>query len=100
MDVPKAKILVVDDEPNVLITVEAILAMEGYDVDARGDPEAALEAIRTHHYDLVLTDLKMPKVDGLAILAEVRKSSPPTVTIMIAGNASVERGLETVQLAA
>jgi len=100
MDVPKAKILVVDDEPNVLITVEAILAMEGYDVDAMGDPEAALEAIRTHHYDLVLTDLKMPKVDGLAILAEVRKSSPATVTIMMTGYASVDSALEAVQLGA
>lgn len=100
MDSPKAKILVVDDEPNVLLTVEAILESEGYGVDAIGDSEAALEAIRTHQYDLVLTDLKMPKVDGLGILAEVRKSSPNTVCVMMTGYASVDSALEAVQLGA
>jgi signal transduction histidine kinase len=100
MDSPKAKILVVDDEPNVLITVQAILESEGYDVDAIADAELALEAIRAHQYDLVLTDLKMPKVDGLGILAEVRKSAPNTVCIMMTGYASVDSALEAVQLGA
>ncbi len=100
MDVPKAKILVVDDEANVLLTVQAILAYEGYDVDALADPEAALAAIRSRHYDLVLTDLKMPKVDGLAILAQVRKSSPGTVTVMMTGYAAVDSALEALQLGA
>jgi signal transduction histidine kinase len=100
MDSPKAKILLVDDEPNVLLTVEAILQSEGYGVDAIGDSEVALEAIRTHQYDLVLTDLKMPKVDGLGILAEVRKSSPNTVCVMMTGYASVDSALEAVQLGA
>jgi signal transduction histidine kinase/DNA-binding response OmpR family regulator len=100
MESPKSKILVVDDEPNVLLTVEAILASEGYDVDAIADSEAALQAIRAHQYDLVLTDLKMPKVDGLGILAEVRKSSPNTVCVMMTGYASVDTALEAVQLGA
>jgi len=100
MDTPKAKILVVDDEPNVLITVQAILQAEGYDVDAIGDAELALESIREHQYDLVLTDLKMPKVDGLGIVAEVRKSSPNTVCVMMTGYASVDTALEAVQLGA
>ncbi len=100
MDNPKAKILVVDDEPNVLLTVSAILEYEGYSVDSFGDPEKALDAIRTRSYDLVLTDLKMPKVDGLAILAEVRRSSPNTVTVMMTGFASVDSALEAVQLGA
>ena len=55
-------ILVVDDEPNVLSTIQAILQHEGYVVDACGDGAAALRAIRERHYDLVLTDLKMPGV--------------------------------------
>src|SRR3954469_24969645 len=100
MEAPKAKILVVDDEPNVLMTVQAILARDGYDVDALDDPEAALDAVRTRHYDLVLTDLKMPRVDGLALLAEVRKSSPETVTVMMTGYGSVDSALEAVQLGA
>jgi signal transduction histidine kinase/CheY-like chemotaxis protein len=97
MTLPKAKILVVDDEKNVLVTVVAILQQEGYDVDAAPDGASALEAIRTRHYDLVLTDLKMPGVDGLAVLEEVRKRSPATVTVMMTGYGSVDSALEAVQ---
>jgi DNA-binding NtrC family response regulator len=100
METPKAKILVVDDEQPVLQTVQAILQLEGYDVDALQNPAAALQAIRTKHYDLVLTDLKMPDVDGLAVLAEVRKSSPSTVTVMLTGYGSVDSALEALQLGA
>lgn len=100
MSQPKAKILAVDDEPNVLVTVEAILQREGYEVEIAGGGAAAVEAIRCHHYDLVLTDLKMPEVDGLAVLAEVRKVSPETVTVMMTGYGSVSSALEAVQLGA
>jgi signal transduction histidine kinase len=100
MQLAKAAILVVDDQPNVLLTVKAILEQEGYQVDALGDGAAALQAIREHQYDLVLTDLKMPLVDGLAVLAEVRKHSPNTVTVMMTGYGSVDSALEAVQLGA
>jgi signal transduction histidine kinase len=96
----KAKILVVDDEPNVLLTTQAILQQEGYDVEAIRQGKAALESIRQRHYDLVLTDLKMPEVDGLAVLAEVRKCSPLTVTVMMTGYGSVDSAFEAVQLGA
>jgi len=97
MGLPKAKILVVDDEKNVLLTVAAILQQEGYDVDAAADGAAALQAIRAGHYDLVLTDLKMPGADGLAVLEEVRNTSPATVTVMMTGYGSVHTALEAVQ---
>jgi signal transduction histidine kinase len=100
MHLAKARILVVDDEPNVLLTVKAILEQECYDVDARGDGIAAIQAIRERHYDLVLTDLKMPGVDGLGVLAEVRKLSPNTVTVMMTGYGSLDSALEAVQLGA
>ncbi|HEX8924743.1 MAG TPA: response regulator, partial [Terriglobales bacterium] len=100
MHLPKAKILVVDDEPGVLTTVQAVLQREGYDVDAAGDGASALAAIGHTHYDLVLTDLKMPDVDGLAVLAEVRKRSPQTVTVIMTGFGSVGSALEAVQLGA
>jgi DNA-binding NtrC family response regulator len=96
----KPRILVVDDEPNVLVTVEAILRQEGYDVHAVNGGQAALEAIHRHSYDLVITDLKMPDVDGLAVLAEVRKRAPHTVTVMMTGYGSVESALEALQLGA
>lgn len=94
------RILVVDDEPNVLLTLRAILMQEGYSVDACGGGAQALKAIRERHYDLVLTDLKMPDVDGLAVLAEVRKCSPNTVTVMLTGFGSVNSAIEAVHLGA
>ena len=96
----KPKILVVDDEANVLLTTSSILRHEGYDVDAVADGLSALQAIRARYYDLVLTDLSMPGVDGLAVLAEVRKRSPGTVTVMITGYGSVESAIEAVHLGA
>ncbi|HET8666817.1 MAG TPA: ATP-binding protein [Terriglobales bacterium] len=100
MEISIPRILVVDDEPNVLLTVEAILKQEGYEVDACSDGSKAVAAIHERHYDLVLTDLKMPGVDGLAVLAEVRKRSPNTVTLMMTGFGSVASALDAVQLGA
>ena len=100
METHKPKILVVDDEANVLLTMTSILRQEGYDVDAVDNGAAALKAIRERYYDLVLTDLNMPGVDGLAVLAEVRKRSPGTVTLMITGYGSLESAIEAVQLGA
>jgi signal transduction histidine kinase len=97
MVLPRAKILVVDDEANVLLTVVAILRQEGYDVDSAAGGAEALQAIRGRHYDLVLTDLKMPGIDGLRVLEEVRKISPATVTVMMTGYASVGTAVDAVQ---
>ncbi len=97
MVLPRPKILVVDDEPNVLLTVTAILQQESYDVDSAAGGAEAIRAIRSAHYDLVLTDLKMPGVDGLRVLEEVRNTSPSTVTVMMTGYGSVDSALEAVQ---
>ncbi|HZR32965.1 MAG TPA: ATP-binding protein [Terriglobales bacterium] len=96
----KARILVVDDDAAVLLTTKAILQLENYEVEGIGDGAAALDVIRQRHFDLVLTDLKMPEVDGLAVLAEVRKCSPMTVTVMMTGYGSVDSALEAVRLGA
>ncbi|HWR14470.1 MAG TPA: ATP-binding protein [Terriglobales bacterium] len=96
----EARILVVDDEANILLTLQAILQEDGFHVDTVADGAEAIQAIRSRHYDLVLTDLKMPGVDGLGVLAEVQKCSPNTVTIMMTGYGSVDSALEAVQLGA
>src|SRR5947209_17422023 len=96
-DSSKAKILVVDDEPNVLLTLTAILQYEGYEVDGAGGGAEAIAAVHQHHYDLVLTDLKMAEIDGLAVLEEVRRSSPQTVTLMMTGYASLDSAVDAVQ---
>lgn len=100
METQKPRILVVDDEANVQLTTSAILRQEGYEVDAVPDGAAALRAIEERYYDLILTDLSMPGVDGLAVLAGVRQRSPATVTVMITGYGSVESAIEAVKLGA
>src|SRR5438128_4670738 len=97
---PKPKILVVDDEPNVLLTMAAILRQEGYDVDEANGGKVALEALARQRYDLVLTDLNMPQVDGMAVLEAVQKRAPSTVTLVITGYASVPTALRALQLGA
>src|SRR3954469_11863816 len=97
---PKPKILVVDDEPNVLLTMSAILRQEGYDVDEASNGAQALQALAARRYDLVLTDLNMPQVDGMAVLEAVQKRAPSTVTLVITGYASVPTALRALQLGA
>jgi signal transduction histidine kinase len=100
MQLSKAKILLVDDEPSVLLTVTEILRLEGYEVHAVADGASAIAAIHEAYYDLVLTDLRMKGIDGLGVLAEVRKQSPNTVTVMMTGYASVDSATEALQLGA
>lgn len=100
MQLSKAKILLVDDEPSVLLTVTEILRLEGYEVHPVTDGASAIAAIRETHYDLVLTDLRMKGIDGLGVLTEVRKQSPNTVTVMMTGYASVDSATEALQLGA
>jgi signal transduction histidine kinase/CheY-like chemotaxis protein len=96
----KPKILVVDDEPNVLLTMAAILLQEGYDVEEAPSGRAALDALAQRSFDLVLTDLNMPGIDGLAVLEAVQKHAPQTVTLVITGYASVSTALRALQLGA
>lgn len=97
---PKATILVVDDEPNVLLTVQAILQTEGYETEGVADGAKAIEVVRQRQFDLVLTDLKMPGVDGLGVLAEVQRSAPSTVTVMMTGYGSVDSAIDAIRLGA
>jgi signal transduction histidine kinase/DNA-binding response OmpR family regulator len=93
----RARILLVDDEPRILETSREILLQEGYDVDAVADGYSALEAIAHTSYDLVLTDLKMDGMDGLALLSEVQKQSPQTVTVMMTGYGTIDSATEAVR---
>lgn len=100
MVLARSRILIADDEPNVLATMSAILRQEGYDVEEAQDGAQAVAAIGRTHFDLVLTDLNMPGVDGLGVLAAVRQRSPSTVTVVVTGYASIETALTALQLGA
>src|SRR5207249_3514277 len=93
----RADVLVVDDEEGVLVTMQAILEMEGYAVAIAQKGAAAIDLLRRQTFDVVLTDLRLDDLDGLAILAEVRRTSPETVAIMLTGYASLDSAVQALR---
>jgi PAS domain S-box-containing protein len=95
--VSEATVLVVDDEEGVLLTLEAVLKKEGYQVTAVGNGSDALQAIRRNHYDLLLTDLRIDDIDGLTLLAAAQKRDPETISILLTGYASLESAVQALR---
>ncbi|MCA1644771.1 MAG: hybrid sensor histidine kinase/response regulator [Chloroflexi bacterium] len=91
------RVLVVDDEETVMVTIQGILELDGYAVTATTSGEDALELIRTHSFDVVLTDLRMDGMDGIDLLKVVRSQSPDTVTLMLTGYASLDSALTALR---
>src|ERR1043165_178882 len=85
-----ARLLVVDDEENIVLTISEVLRLEGYEVDVAASGREARERLAAGEYDLILTDLHMDAGDGLALLEEVRRRSPLTITIVLTGFAALE----------
>jgi len=77
------RILIVDDEPKVAFFFQKHLEMMEYAALAVNSGDAALQELRQHHYDLMITDLRMPGMDGLELLRHVRSISPQTQTILV-----------------
>lgn len=95
-----ARILLVDDEESVLLTLEAVLKKEGYDVTAAGTGTEALKALRDKRFDLLLTDLRIDEVDGLTLLAAAQRRDPETVSILLTGYASLESAVQALRYGA
>ncbi len=96
----RASILVVDDEPNILRTVRSALKVEGYDVEGIGDSVIALEKILTRAFDLVLMDVQMPKLTGLAVLEKVRAQGVDTPVVVMSGHGTIETAVQATRLGA
>jgi DNA-binding NtrC family response regulator len=94
---PKAKILVVEDEDMARKNLEHILKKEGYDVVSVDNGKKALEQLRSLDFDLVITDLKMEKVDGMEVLEKSRKLQPYTEVVMITGYATVDSAVKAMK---
>ena len=84
-------ILVADDEPAVRDFVERALNYAGYGVDVASDGNEALEALTKRRYDLLLTDIVMPDLDGIALALKVSKDYPDTRILMMTGYADQKR---------
>jgi two-component system, NtrC family, response regulator PilR len=88
-----AKILVVDDDQGMRELLEIMLTEEGYRVSTSADAGKALARCRKETFDLIITDLKMPKMDGITFLREVKDLSPETMVILITAYASGETAI-------
>ena len=93
----KGKILVVDDEPQILALVSRFLRRVEYDVEAAYSGAEALAFLRQSPFALVLSDLKMPEVDGLQILEEVREHYPDTVFILMTAFGTIDSAVSVLR---
>ena len=91
------KILVVDDEQGLRDVLSIMLKRAGYAVTTATDGEEAIELLNKEIYDLVITDLKMPKVDGMEVLRAVKSTSPETVVLIITAFASADSAVEAMK---
>ena len=97
----KKQVLIVDDEPNLRRILQAQLTRDGYDVLTAEDGEQGLHLLGEHHIDLIVTDLKMPKIDGMTAPARgARASSPSCPIVMITAHGTVDTAVEALKLGA
>lgn len=97
-----SKILIIEDEAAIRRVLVKILSEENdtYQVDEAEDGVAGLEKIKNNDYDLVLCDIKMPKMDGVEVLEEVKKIKPEIPMVMISGHGDMETAIHTMRLGA
>jgi excisionase family DNA binding protein len=94
----RRRIMVVDDEASIRDLLAKTLALAEYEVDSAPDGRAALERIRLRPYDLLMTDLKMPQLDGLSLIREVRRLQPEIPIVIITGYSTEASAIEAINL--
>ena len=92
-----SNILIIDDEKAIRKTLSEILSYEGYKIEEAGDGEEGLRRFRDRTFDVVLCDIKMPKLDGIEFLEKVRESNPDVPVIMISGHGNIDTAVEAVK---
>ena len=92
-----ARILVVDDDQGIRDFLEILLSREGYKVKTASGGKEAVALCKKKKFDLVITDLKMPKMDGIDLLRAIKEISPETLVILITGYASGETAVEAMK---
>ncbi len=92
-----ATVLVVDDDQGMRELLDIMLTEEGYRVSTAGDARKALAQCRKEIFDLIITDLKMPKMDGIDFLRKVKDLSPETMVILITAYASPETAVTAMK---
>ncbi len=92
----RGSILVVDDDALFREALVRYLEEQKYDVSSKGDPQSALQLLEERPYDLLLTDLKMPGMDGIALIDRVRQIDPDILSIVITGFGTTDRSIEAL----
>jgi two-component system response regulator (stage 0 sporulation protein F) len=95
-----ASILVVDDEENAREGLSKILSKEGYRVETAANGKEAIDSLKSQRYDLVITDMRMPLMDGFEVLREIKKMDENIGVIMITAYGEVESYLEAMNMGA
>ena len=96
----RAHLLVVDDEPSILTTLQKALTLEGYGVDVVGGVKVAEEKLRKRSYDLCLFDVTLPDGDGLELLSYMRGAQLETPVVMMSGHATIDAAVRATKLGA
>lgn len=92
-----AKILIVDDEVPIRRTLREILEFEQYEVEEAADGQEGVSKVQNQKYDVVIMDIKMPKMDGIEALERIMMISPETPVIMVSGHGTIDTAVEAVK---
>ncbi|MBU1087597.1 MAG: sigma-54 dependent transcriptional regulator, partial [Candidatus Omnitrophica bacterium] len=96
----KTHILITDDEPLVRKSLKEILRYEGYNVSTAEDGAQALEIMKKYPVDIIMTDMKMPKLGGLDLLTQVKRDYPKTEVVLMSAYGKIENAVEAMRLGA
>jgi DNA-binding NtrC family response regulator len=97
---PNEKILIIDDSPEILSLFSEFLKGEGYEVDTCLEGNSGISMVEKNDYDLIITDLKMPGIDGMEVLKNVLRQSPDSICIILTGHGTVKAAVEAIKLGA
>ncbi len=95
-----AKILIVDDEKSIRLTLQAFLKDEGYEVEVAEDVEHAQDLLQRQTFDVVVSDIIMPRVTGVTLLQQIKETAPEVQVVMMTGEPTVETAAEAVRAGA
>jgi DNA-binding NtrC family response regulator len=95
---PEPRILLVDDEERFRNNLQKMLGSQGFIIRAKSSGAEALEELKLRPYDVVVLDIRMPGMDGLATLAEIKKIAPGVEVIILSGHASMDAAMEINRL--
>jgi DNA-binding NtrC family response regulator len=96
----RTKVLVIDDEQIILDSVKKILGAEQFEVDSAISSREGLDRALARHYDLVLSDIRMPEIGGMRILRDIKRAKPALPVVIFTGYATVQSAVQAMKLGA